>query len=204
MNAKSVRSKKTGRRGWNYRFTDPARGGRTHKVIWMTERREADRAFKEFLDGREGTAAARPWLEAGYKYAYQWNYARAVSYIAHRAVQFKGYLPRAERQFVFVTDQGFVHTLFDLVSTYQFIRTAVDVTSLKGNAPGPDGKTFYLEFQRNDLGESQIQKLKKALRSGTYRPGGWRLCRYGWGTKPASCTSPTSETVSWSALSLQC
>ena len=60
MNAKSVKSGKTGRRGWRYRYTDPARGGRTHKTIWITERRESDRAFKEFLDGREARKLGLP------------------------------------------------------------------------------------------------------------------------------------------------
>ncbi len=142
---------------------------------------------------REGTAATCPWRETGYKYAYQWNFARAVSEIAHRAAEFKGYLPRAEQPFVFVSEQGYPHTLSDLVCTYQFIKTAIDVTSLKGNAPGPDGKTFYLEYQLNDLGESQIRKLKHSLRSGTYRPGGWRAVRIKTGSKTRTLHIPNVQ-----------
>lgn len=53
MQAHRVKSKRTGRTGWKFRFTDPVTHSRTHKTIWIGERREADKGFAEYLAGRE-------------------------------------------------------------------------------------------------------------------------------------------------------
>src|SRR5262245_26300242 len=50
MKAKRIRSGKTDRVGWRYRYTSPLTKLRTYKTIWMSERREADKAFQSFLD----------------------------------------------------------------------------------------------------------------------------------------------------------
>src|SRR5206468_4006726 len=57
---KSVRSGRSGRRGWRYRYTDPVTRKRNSITIWMSERREADRGFKEFMDGREAKSIGLP------------------------------------------------------------------------------------------------------------------------------------------------
>ena len=48
MNPKPVRSGRTGRKGWRFRFSDPT-GGRTSKTFWLIEKREAEKAFAEFM-----------------------------------------------------------------------------------------------------------------------------------------------------------
>ena len=53
MNTHRVKSGKTGRSGWCFRFTDPVTGRRTHKTFWFGERREAETAFRLFLEGRD-------------------------------------------------------------------------------------------------------------------------------------------------------
>ncbi len=60
MNAKKVRSGRTGRKGWQYRFTDPVTRMRTHKTMWVSERREADGAFDEYLKSRERLRRGHP------------------------------------------------------------------------------------------------------------------------------------------------
>jgi len=59
-NPKRVKSKRAGRTGYRYRYTDPATGGRTHKTFWLPERREADRAFSEHMASREAVRIGLP------------------------------------------------------------------------------------------------------------------------------------------------
>ena len=60
MNAVRVKSRRTGRSGWRYRFTDPVTGSRTHRNIWIGERREADKGIMEYLAGREKIGLGLP------------------------------------------------------------------------------------------------------------------------------------------------
>src|SRR5438128_250101 len=60
MNPKPMKSGRTGRRGWQFRFTDPATHKRAKQTFWLSERREAERAFKEFLDEREAKRLGLP------------------------------------------------------------------------------------------------------------------------------------------------
>ena len=60
MTPKRIKSKKTGRGGWEYRFTDPLTKKRVQKTIWITERREADKAMQKHLDGREARLRGLP------------------------------------------------------------------------------------------------------------------------------------------------
>jgi integrase len=60
MTPKSVKSGRSGRRGWRYRYTDPLNRQRSSITIWLSERREADRGFKEFMDGREAKRLGLP------------------------------------------------------------------------------------------------------------------------------------------------
>ena len=60
MDAHRVKSKRTGRTGWKYRFTDPVTHSRTHRTIWMGERREADKGITEYLVGREKLSIGLP------------------------------------------------------------------------------------------------------------------------------------------------
>jgi integrase len=53
MTPKRVRSKRTGATGWQFRPTDPATDRRTKVTFWIGERREAERAFQPWRDGRE-------------------------------------------------------------------------------------------------------------------------------------------------------
>lgn len=59
-NPSRVKSKRTGRTGYCYRFTDPATGSRTHKTFWLPEKREADRAFAEHMASREAVRIGLP------------------------------------------------------------------------------------------------------------------------------------------------
>lgn len=131
---------------------------------------------------RESTVTARPWLDAGCRYAYQYFHARAVASIASWGSESGGYPGRKNRKYRFMS-KGNQLGLNDLVSSYPFIKRAVDITSVKGNAPGPDGETFYTTFQCGTWGEEPIQQIKRALRRGTYRPGGLRAVRIRIGDK---------------------
>ena len=59
-NPKRVKSKRTGRAGYRFRFTDPATGSRTHKTFWLPERREAERAFADHMASREAVRLGLP------------------------------------------------------------------------------------------------------------------------------------------------
>ena len=59
-NPKRVKSKRAGRAGYRFRFTDPATGARTHKTFWLRERREAERAFAEHMASREAVRIGLP------------------------------------------------------------------------------------------------------------------------------------------------
>ncbi len=59
-NPRRVKSKRTGRAGFRFRFTDPATGSRTHKTFWLRERREAERAFAEHMASREAVRIGLP------------------------------------------------------------------------------------------------------------------------------------------------
>jgi group II intron reverse transcriptase/maturase len=131
---------------------------------------------------RKSTVAARPYREAGYRYNYQCFYDRAVASIAVWANEFGGYPTRAKQQFCF-NSKGHSLDLFETLSSYPFIKRAVDITSLKGNAPGPDHETFYMVFQPGVFQEVPIRKLKDKVRSGRYRPGGLRAVALNNGKK---------------------
>jgi len=60
MDAIRVKSKRTGRAGWRYRFTDPVSHARTHRTIWIGERREADKGIAEYLAAREKLGLGLP------------------------------------------------------------------------------------------------------------------------------------------------
>jgi integrase len=49
MKARRVKSRKTGRRGWQYRYTDPLTKRRAKKTFWYPTEAEADRAFQRHL-----------------------------------------------------------------------------------------------------------------------------------------------------------
>jgi len=59
-NPKRVKSKRTGRAGYRFRFTDPATGARTHRTFWLPERREAERAFTDYVASREAVRLGLP------------------------------------------------------------------------------------------------------------------------------------------------
>jgi len=56
MFAKSVKSKRTGRRGWRFRFTNPLTHTRSWRTEWFAERREAEKALRLFLEDLERQA----------------------------------------------------------------------------------------------------------------------------------------------------
>ncbi len=53
MKGKRVKSKKTGRPGWLYRFNDPYTGRRSKKTFFYSEELVADQAFQKMLDERQ-------------------------------------------------------------------------------------------------------------------------------------------------------
>jgi integrase len=69
MTPKPIRSGRSGRKGWRYRYADPATGRRNSITMWFSERREADRGFKEFMDGREAKCLGLP-DKSGWKMPY--------------------------------------------------------------------------------------------------------------------------------------
>ena len=67
MTGKRVKSKKTGRVGYCFRFSDPVTGMRTKRTFWYQESTRALRALNEYLDERQGIADGLPaktgWTE---------------------------------------------------------------------------------------------------------------------------------------------
>jgi len=80
MTPKRVKSKRTGMVGWQYRPTDPATGRRTKVTFWLGERREAERAFLEWRDGREKLKLGLPDATA-----WEMEYETLVSRFAKEA-----------------------------------------------------------------------------------------------------------------------
>lgn len=124
----------------------------------------------------QGTATARPWHEQGYSKHYLWFVARAVFLLAHWAQRLEGRRPRQYESPRVAVSEGHSLDLFELASSYPFIKKAIDISSVRGNAAGPDGLTFYMMFQTPDWCDSEIRKLKHQLRHGTWCPGGLRKC----------------------------
>jgi len=60
MTGQRVKSQKTRRSGWQFRYTDPATGRRRKKTIWIREKREAERAMGLYLEERESCAVGLP------------------------------------------------------------------------------------------------------------------------------------------------
>ena len=123
---------------------------------------------------RQGAATPRPWLDEGYQKSYQWFVARAVFALAGwadmrcRPPQF------GEPPFRFKSVSGVLFTIFWLVCSYPFLKKATDITSLRGNAPGVDGVTYYHLFQSPDWSERTLRALRNSLRAGSYWPGAHR------------------------------
>ena len=67
--ATKVRSRKTGRVGWRYRITDPRTGRRTHKTVWLSNRRDADKGLQIHLEEMESRAIGLP-DHSGWRMAY--------------------------------------------------------------------------------------------------------------------------------------
>ncbi len=60
MKAERVKSKKTGRTGWRYRFMDPYTGRRIKRHFWYSEEMLAQKALHEFLEDRQKLADNLP------------------------------------------------------------------------------------------------------------------------------------------------
>jgi len=60
MNAKKIKSNRTGRTGWRFRFTDPATRQRTKRTFWFSDKRDAEKAFNQFIEGREAKRIGLP------------------------------------------------------------------------------------------------------------------------------------------------
>ncbi|GMV80452.1 MAG: hypothetical protein AMXMBFR7_16360 [Planctomycetota bacterium] len=60
MQTTRVKNRKTGQRGWRFRFMDPATGQRRRKTFWYAERSDAERAYVKFLDRRQAIADGLP------------------------------------------------------------------------------------------------------------------------------------------------
>ena len=122
---------------------------------------------------RKKNAPAQPWDKPEYcGKAYLWRYIRAVFALLKRSMD--GSIKAVAEKLVVWWKGGWPLDLFELATSYPFLKRAVDLTSERGNAPGPDGKTFYENFQGSDAYEPKIKKMKAQLRSGEYRPGGLR------------------------------
>ena len=50
---KRVKSGRTGRVGWRFRFTDPVTGNRSHRTFWYLDKQKAQDRFKQFMDERQ-------------------------------------------------------------------------------------------------------------------------------------------------------
>jgi integrase len=61
---------KTGRKGWQFRFSDPVSGRRIKKTFWIPERREADRAYQTLIGKAESRENGVPDAE-GWKLSYE-------------------------------------------------------------------------------------------------------------------------------------
>lgn len=132
---------------------------------------------------REGTAAAKPWLEHGYRYKYQWLFARAVQSLAEKIQEANVPARAMLGNYVFQSPSGpWRQGLVGLASSYPTLATARDITSLRGNAPGPDHMTYYGTFQC-PYGDQELRELRRRLRTGSYRPGGLRRTGFRQGTK---------------------
>lgn len=60
MKARRIRSRKTGKRGWKFRYTNPLTHARSWKRIWFQDPRTAEAGFREFMEGLEARALNLP------------------------------------------------------------------------------------------------------------------------------------------------
>lgn len=78
MSVKRITNKKDGRSGWLYRAVDPLTGNRVRKRVWISEKREADRALKKWQDRREAERMGLP-TAVGWQLPYDELVARFVA-----------------------------------------------------------------------------------------------------------------------------
>lgn len=64
MSFKRVKSKKDDRSGWLFRIKDPLTGIRVRKWIWISDKREAERALKKWIERREAESYGLPTASA--------------------------------------------------------------------------------------------------------------------------------------------
>ena len=60
MQPERVQSRKTGKKGWRYRYTNPVTGGRTYHTEWFVDQRDADKGFRNHLEGLEAVKIGLP------------------------------------------------------------------------------------------------------------------------------------------------
>lgn len=60
MKGKRVRSKRTSKVGWRFRYTDPVDGTRRRYIVWLAKEHDADKAFGVFMEGRERVRLGLP------------------------------------------------------------------------------------------------------------------------------------------------
>jgi len=80
MEAKRVKSRKTDKKGWCFRYTNPLTHARSWQTIWFQDYRNAEAGFREFMEGLE----ARAWNLPG-KDGWKMPYTDAVTQFIQQA-----------------------------------------------------------------------------------------------------------------------
>ena len=114
------------------------------------------------------------WRAEGYRSRYSWWHARATAQLLRWSMNASS-PPRSEEDMPVLAPSGLRrYDVFELACSMPFLLKARDVTSLRGNTAGPDGRTYYHLFQCADRNNTILKDLQADLRSKTYHPGGYR------------------------------
>lgn len=101
-----VLSRKTGKTGWKFRFTDPVTGRRAKKTFWQGDERKATRAYLNHMEGREQIALGLP-DPGNWKISFQdltTRFLKEAGLTAQRVTRLKTILDRNELELVTAGD----------------------------------------------------------------------------------------------------
>ncbi len=116
---------------------------------------------------------ASPWRVEGYPNRWSWCLDRATRTLLQMSMD--GTISQAAgAKFCFWPGQHGEMDLFELATSHPFLKKSLYLTSMRGNAPGPDGETFYTVYQTPDAYDRRLAELRGQIRSGEYTPGGLR------------------------------
>jgi len=148
----------------------------THQSDHIQTSKEGGHSMKTSAPGwaRHRTNTPAPlWSALGYSKKWTWQVDRATCALLKMSTDGSiGRIGPGKRYWW--PGQHDPMDLFELATSYPILKRAIDLTHIRGGAPGPDGVTHYPAFQTPDAYDRRLADLRIAIRTGEYKPGDLR------------------------------